>query len=120
MTSFKVSNSLQNDVSNKSYSAAAKKSDTFAKLLQTEQSKINISKHAQQRLDSRNLNLKQEDMNQLSTAMDELKDKGSKESLLVYKNMGIIANVQNRTIITAMDMNELGTVTNIDSTKFIK
>jgi hypothetical protein len=52
--------------------------------------------------------------------MNELQAKGSKESLLVYKNMGIIANVQNRTIITAMDMNELGTVTNIDSTKFIK
>jgi hypothetical protein len=52
--------------------------------------------------------------------MNELKAKGSKESLLVYKNMGIIANVQNRTIITAMDMNELETVTNIDSTKFIK
>ena len=40
--------------------------------------------------------------------------------MLLYKDMGLIANVQNRTIITAMDMNEIGTVTNIDSTKFIK
>ncbi|WP_412768435.1 TIGR02530 family flagellar biosynthesis protein [Liquorilactobacillus vini] len=99
---------------------AAKKNQAFAQVLQTKQSEINISKHAQRRLDSRNLSLKQEDMNQISSAMDELKNKGSKESLLVYKNMGIIANVQNRTIITAMDMNELGTITNIDSTKFIK
>lgn len=92
----------------------------FNQVLQQKKAAINVSKHAQQRLVSRNLQLKQEDIHQLSTAMNELQAKGSKESLLVYKNMGIIANVQNRTIITAMGMNELGTVTNIDSTKFIK
>ena len=44
----------------------------------------------------------------------------SKESLLVYKDMGLIADVHSRTIITAMGMNELHTVTNIDSATFIK
>ena len=52
--------------------------------------------------------------------MSELAAKGSKESLLVYKDMGLIADVHSRTIITAMGMNELNTVTNIDSATFIK
>ncbi|MFT8406992.1 MAG: flagellar protein [Liquorilactobacillus sp.] len=91
----------------------------FSKILRCEESVINISKHAQKRLDSRNLQLENDDILQLSAAMSELKSKGSKESLLIYKNMGIIANVQNRTIITVMNTKKLKTVTNIDSTKFI-
>jgi flagellar operon protein len=104
----------------KSTNLKTTKMPAFKQILQQKVAKISVSKHAQQRLITRNLQLQPEDMSQLSTAMNELQAKGSKESLLVYKNMGIIANVQNRTIITAMDMNELGTVTNIDSTKFIK
>lgn len=113
-----TSNSL--NVSTRPADAKAVNVPAFKQILQQKTNKVNVSKHAQQRLITRNLQLQPEDMNQLSTAMSELQAKGSKESLLVYKNMGIIANVQNRTIITAMDMNELGTVTNIDSTKFIK
>ncbi|KRL42074.1 TIGR02530 family flagellar biosynthesis protein [Liquorilactobacillus nagelii] len=113
-----ASNSL--NVPTKAMDSKAAKVPAFKQILQQKTNKVNVSKHAQQRLVSRNLQLGQDDIHQLSTAMNELKAKGSKESLLVYKNMGIIANVQNRTIITAMDMNELETVTNIDSTKFIK
>lgn len=85
---------------------------------QTEQ--LKLSKHAEQRLQSRNLQLDARDYKKLSAAIDDLTDKGSKESLLIYKDMGLIANIHNRTIITAIDMNDLTTVTNIDSTKFIK
>ncbi len=59
-------------------------------------------------------------MSNLSQAMDELNDKGSKNSLLFYKDMALIASIDNRTIITALNQNELDTVMNIDSTKFIK
>jgi flagellar operon protein len=81
---------------------------------------LKISNHAQKRMSARKLNLADDDYVQISKAVSELQEKGSRESLLLYKDMGLIANVQNRTIITAMDMNEIGTVTNIDSTKFIK
>jgi flagellar operon protein len=118
--SINVSGVGQAGISNSGAKIAGQRKAKFTQALQKKQAAINISKHAKQRLTSRELSLGQDDMNQLSAAMDELETKGSKESLLVYKNMGIIANVQNRTIITAMDMNELGTVTNIDSTKFIK
>ena len=79
-----------------------------------------VSHHAQKRLTARELTLQDDDYQSLSTALSELAEKGSKESLLVYKDMGLIADVHSRTIITAMGMNELHTVTNIDSATFIK
>lgn len=81
---------------------------------------LKISNHAQKRLDQRGFSLAGEDMSNLSQAMDELDDKGSKNSLLFYKDMALIASINNRTIITALNQNELDTVMNIDSTKFIK
>jgi len=86
----------------------------------TEAKELKISNHAQKRLDQRGFSLVGEDMTNLSQAMDELNDKGSKNSLLFYKDMALIASIDNRTIITALNQNELDTVMNIDSTKFIK
>jgi flagellar operon protein len=86
----------------------------------TDDKELKISSHAQKRLDQRGFSLAGEDMSNLSQAMDELDDKGSKNSLLFYKDMALIASIDNRTIITALNQNELDTVMNIDSTKFIK
>lgn len=86
----------------------------------TDDKELKISNHAQKRLDQRGFSLEGEDMSNLSQAMDELDDKGSKNSLLFYKDMALIASIDNRTIITALNQNELDTVMNIDSTKFIK
>jgi flagellar operon protein len=86
----------------------------------TDDKELKISNHAQKRLDQRGFSLAGEDMSNLSQAMDELDDKGSKNSLLFYKDMAWIASIDNRTIITALNQNELDTVMNIDSTKFIK
>lgn len=96
------------------------KKESFQQIIEGKTREINVSNHAKKRLDSRNLLLEKDDFHQLNQAMNELEQKGSKESLLVYKDIGLIANIQNRTIITAMDMHELHTVTNIDSAKFIK
>ena len=86
----------------------------------TNDKELKISNHAQKRLNQRGFSLAGEDMSNLSQAMDELDDKGSKNSLLFYKDMALIASIDNRTIITALNQNELDTVMNIDSTKFIK
>ena len=96
------------------------KKESFQQIIEGKTREINVSNHAKKRLDSRNLLLEKDDFHQLNQAMNELEQKGSKESLLVYKDIGLIANIQNRTIITAIDMHELHTVTNIDSAKFIK
>ncbi|MHC5269547.1 flagellar protein [Enterococcus sp. LJL98] len=92
----------------------------FEAHLQAKKREVHVSNHAKKRLDLRQLHLQAEDYHQLNQAINELEEKGGKESLLVYKEMGFIANIQNRTIITAMDMEELHTITNIDSAKFIK
>ncbi|WP_338040980.1 flagellar protein [Liquorilactobacillus oeni] len=96
------------------------KQQLFSKTLTAKKNNIKLSNHAQKRLDDRHLNLQAGDFAQISKAITELKQKGSRESLLLYKDMGLIANVHNRTIITAMNMGEISTITNIDSTKFIK
>lgn len=76
---------------------------------------IKISHHAQKRLDERGLNLEKNDMDTLETAFDELNQKGSKDSLIFFKDMALIASIDNRTIITAQKTSEMRTVTNIDS-----
>ena len=81
---------------------------------------LKVSNHAKKRLEQRGYALAQQDMTTLNTAVNELEEKGSEQSLLLYKDLALIASVRNRTIITALNPDELDTVTNIDSTKFVR
>lgn len=77
---------------------------------------INISKHAAQRLKDRNINLSEEDIKALNNGLNLAQEKGSKESLILYKDVAFLASVKNRTIITAVEKNNSENVfTNIDS-----
>lgn len=80
---------------------------------------IKISHHAQKRMDERGLHLASNDMETLETAFNELKQKGSKDSLIFYKDMALIASIDNRTIITAQKTSDMRAVTNIDSAMHI-
>ncbi|MBC8590297.1 TIGR02530 family flagellar biosynthesis protein [Wansuia hejianensis] len=82
--------------------------------------KIKISGHAQQRMLERNIRLQPMDIHRIEEAMEDLEKKGAKESLMIYKDMAIIASINNRTIITAMGKEDVDIVTNIDSTMIIK
>lgn len=114
-------NNGSNGINSNTYvNNSSKNNAAFSKILADKQDQVKISKHARQRLSARNLDLQNSDLSHIGQAMNELDEKGSKDSLLLYKDMGLIANVQNRTIITAMNVNEINTVTNIDSTKFVK
>lgn len=95
----------------------------FQNLLQesiSRNDKIKISAHAEQRMEERNIQLKEVDMERLKDAMDSLEKKGARESLMLYKDMAFIASVKNRTIITTMNENEMDIVTNIDSAVIVK
>lgn len=81
---------------------------------------LKVSNHARKRLEQRGYALAEQDISNLNTAVDELQEKGSQNSLLLYKDLALIASVRNRTIITALNPEELDTVTNIDSTKFVR
>jgi len=101
-----------------------KNSQRFHDIYQQEISKektIKISAHAKQRLTQRNIELTEKDLDALNRGMSQAEKKGSRESLLLYKDLAFIASVRNRTLITAVQQNETkeNVFTNIDSAVII-
>jgi len=78
---------------------------------------ISFSKHAQQRLYSRGIELSDDKLTQLSQAIDKAALKGSKDTLILDDDAAYVASVPNRTIITAFSRASLqeGVFTSIDS-----
>jgi flagellar operon protein len=85
------------------------------------QSEVKFSKHAMERLQTRNIKLSKDDMIKINEAVNKAAEKGVKETLIIMGNSAFIANVKNRTIITAaMDENLKNNVfTNIDGAVII-
>lgn len=81
---------------------------------------LKISAHAKQRIKERHIEFQESDMNAIQDAMTSLEEKGARESLILYRDMALIASIKNRTIITAMDQANMDVVTNIDSALVIK
>lgn len=78
-----------------------------------------LSKHAVERLSSVNFN--QEDFNNLRDGIKRAREKGSKNTVMVYKDMAILASVENNTIITVVEKERAreNVFTNIDSVVII-
>lgn len=96
---------------------------SFQNILDTrieEKEGVKLSSHAKKRLIERQIYLQKSDINKLTNAMEKLEEKGAKESLMIYKDMAFIASIKNRTIITAMEKDNIDIVTNIDSTMMVK
>ncbi len=81
---------------------------------------VRLSAHAQQRIKERNLFLSPGDMERVSKAADRLAGKGGREALVVMDSMGLILDVRNRTVVTAIERQGLreNVFTNIDSAVF--
>lgn len=92
-------------------------SASFADILQKASRKVSFSNHALQRLESRQLDLSQEDLQRLDDAVDKMAQKGARESLIYMNDMAFVVSVANRTVITAMDGKSAreNIFTNIDS-----
>lgn len=104
--------------SNKTSNSKQASSVDFQRILQESISKndnVKISAHAEQRMLERDIKLQEADMKLIKQAMNNLEQKGARESLMLYKDMAFIASVNNRTIITALQYKEMDIVTNIDS-----
>ncbi|MER3475084.1 MAG: flagellar biosynthesis protein [Armatimonadota bacterium] len=91
--------------------------DTFRTTLQQVQGGIRFSAHAQARLQSRHIDLDAEALRRVESAVDKAAEKGSRESLLLMDDVALIVSVRNRTVITAIDKENLkeNVFTNIDS-----
>lgn len=92
---------------------------SFLETLESVQ-RVHFSNHAQSRLQSREISLNDENVNRLSEAIDKAEKRGGKSSLVVVDDLAFIVNVQNRTVITALDKNQRGegVFTQIDSVVF--
>ncbi len=91
--------------------------EAFQATLREAQSGVRFSAHAQARLQSRNIALDAEAMRRVESAVDKAAQKGSRESLLLMDDVALIVSVRNRTVITAIDKENLkeNVFTNIDS-----
>ena len=81
-----------------------------------ESSILKFSKHASQRLQSRNIELSNEQKERLETGAEKAEAKGMRESLVIVDSYSFIVNVPSKTVVTAMDQNESeeNIYTNID------
>lgn len=92
---------------------------SFETVLQ--QKMLKFSNHAAKRLEQRGIELGSRELEQISSAVDKAAAKGSKESLILMKDMALIVSVQNRTVVTAMDGSSMkdNVFTQIDSAVII-
>jgi len=81
---------------------------------------LKFSKHAEMRLQLRNIKLTDEQKEKISKAVQKAEEKGVKDSLVLIDDIAFVVNVRNRTVITAVNSNELkeNVFTNIDGAVF--
>ena len=96
----------------------AKDKKDFKEVLDSVKSKdagFTVSKHAALRLNE--INFTEEDMKQIEKGFEIAKDKNSKNTVMLYKDVALIASVENKTLITAVERQrgEDNIFTNIDS-----
>jgi flagellar operon protein len=79
---------------------------------------LKFSQHALDRMQSRGITFKPEDLLRLNEAVEKAAKKGSKESLMLLGDNALIVSIKNRTVVTAMDREAMkeNVFTNIDST----
>ena len=74
----------------------------------SEDSALKFSKHASMRLQSRKIELSNEQKERLENGAEKAEAKGMKESLVIVDSYSFIVNVPNKTVVTAMDQKESG------------
>lgn len=106
-----------NDVSQKSNKDTLNKFEEILKSEINKKDNFTISNHAAKRLEDRNIKLTETDINNINEGINMADKKGSKDSLILYKDIALVTSIKNRTIITAISKAEAkGNVfTNIDS-----
>lgn len=92
---------------------------SFQKILDTAEQKrdagrLKFSKHANERLANRNINLSETQMERLESGTTKAREKGIRESLVMVDNMAFIVNVKNNTVVTALGDSSDSVFTNID------
>ena len=89
----------------------------FAEILAGQETKVKFSKHANERLRDRQVDLSDQELAKLDDTVERMAEKGARESLIYMNDMAFVVSVKNRTVITAMDGTSAkeNIFTNIDS-----
>lgn len=74
---------------------------SFREVLSRQQ--LKFSHHAEQRLQQRGIELLPDQLTRIADAVDQAAAKGAKDSLVLFRDIAMIVNVPNRTVVTAMD-----------------
>jgi flagellar operon protein len=82
---------------------------------------VKFSAHALKRLESRGIALGAPEVNAVEQAVERAAAKGSRDSLLLGRDYAMVVNIPSRTVITALDKQQLSeqVVTNIDSAVWV-
>ncbi|MDD3172559.1 MAG: flagellar protein [Herbinix sp.] len=91
----------------------------FSDILQSKQNanetgELKFSKHANERLASRNIDLTDNQLERLEIGAKKAGEKGINESLVMVDDLAFIVNIKNNTVITAVNDGENKVFTNID------
>jgi flagellar operon protein len=78
---------------------------SFSEVLNQQQ--LKFSHHAEQRLQQRGIQLLPDQIERIANAIDQAASKGAKDSLVLFRDIAMIVNVPNRTVVTAMDGNSM-------------
>jgi flagellar operon protein len=90
---------------------------TFGEVLEQKGKEVKLSAHAQARLKSRNIPWDATRQERLNSLVEKAAAKGARESLVLMEDVAFIVSVRNRTVITAVDGQNIkeNVFTNIDS-----
>ncbi|MBS4193988.1 TIGR02530 family flagellar biosynthesis protein [Lederbergia citri] len=105
----------------RSSKTAKSSNQTFSQLLDQAvalENPLTISKHAEMRMGQRKISIEPQVWEQIGLKVNEAKQKGVKDSLVLLKNAALIVSAKNNTVVTVMDRQEAGSqiFTNIDGT----
>lgn len=79
-----------------------------------EKNRLRFSRHAIERLETRNVALGNADLERLGSAVSKAGEKGARESLVLVDELAFVVSIRNRTVITAMQSPKDGVFTSID------
>lgn len=75
---------------------------SFAETLAQAQN-VRFSSHAQKRMEARDIQLGDDGLARLALAVEQVAQKGGKESLVLMDDLAFIVNVKDRLVVTALD-----------------
>ncbi|MBS4207619.1 TIGR02530 family flagellar biosynthesis protein [Bacillus sp. FJAT-50079] len=112
---------INHPITKKNVAKNSSTSEAFSTHLQRAETNLAISKHAEMRMEQRQINIQPHVWKEIGAKVDEAKQKGVKNSLVLLQNAALIVSAKNSTVVTVMDRQEAGSqiFTKIDGTIII-